>query len=84
MKAIYYSFYRELESKFNLPPKFAIACQKKAVAIVKSVLNNENNLENRCIVKSYRARCDYQSYNIEINDNKCILRLRNFGEIEVT
>ena len=58
LKAIHYSFYRELKSKFNLPPKFAIACQKEAVAIVKSVLNNENNRENKCIVKSYRARCD--------------------------
>ena len=82
LKAVHYRFYRDLISEFKLPPKFAIACQKEAITIVKSVLNNENN-RGKCIIRSYRARCDYQTYKLEIRGNKCYLILRNFGEIEV-
>jgi len=81
-EAVHYRFYRDLISEFKLPPKFAIACQKEAITIVKSVLNNENN-RGKCIIRSYRARCDYQTYKLEIRGNKCYLMLRNFGEIEV-
>ncbi len=84
LKAVHHKFYQILKDDFDLPPKFAIACQKEAVAIVKSVLNNGENRENKCVIKSYRARCDYQTYSIEVRGDKCILKLRNFGEIEVT
>ncbi len=84
LSRIHHSFYEILKSKFSLPPKFAIACQKEAVTIAKSVLNNGKNRENKCIIKNYRARCDNQSYRIEVREGKCYLILRNFGEIEVT
>ena len=83
LRRIHHSFYEVLKCRFSLPPKFAIACQKEAVAIVKSDLNNENN-RGKCIIKNYRARVDYQAYKIEVRDGKCYLKLRNFGEIEVT
>jgi IS605 OrfB family transposase len=82
IKAIH-KFYEVLKDGFKLPPKFAISCEREASFIAKSVINNENN-SGKCIIKSYRARCDNQSYRIEFRDYKCYLRLRNFGEIEVT
>ena len=84
LKTIHHEFYDLLKEKFELPPKFAIACEKETIAIVKSVLNNENNKDRKCVIRGYRARCDYQAYRIEIKDGKCYLKLRNFGEIEVT
>ncbi|WP_048084335.1 RNA-guided endonuclease TnpB family protein [Archaeoglobus profundus] len=83
LRRIHHSFYEVLKYRFSLPPKFAIACQKEAVAIVKSVLNNENN-GGKCVIKNYRARVDYQAYKIEVRNGKCYLKLRNFDEIEVT
>jgi putative transposase len=82
LSRIHHSFYEVLKHRFSLPPKFAIACQKEAVSIVKSVLNNENN-RGKCVIRNYRARCDYQAYKIETKNGKCYLKLRNFGEIEV-
>ena len=78
-----HEFYETLKRRFNLPPKFAIGCEREASMIAKSVINNENNRENKCAIKSYRARCDYQSYSIKFEGNKCYLRLQGLGEFEV-
>ena len=78
-----HEFYETLKRRFNLPPKFAIGCEREASMIAKSVINNENNGENWCIIKSYRARCDYQSYSIKFEADKCYLRLQGLGEFEI-
>ncbi|GEM_PF-3193942 len=77
-----HEFYETLKRRFNLPPKFAIECEREASMIAKSVINNDNN-ENKCVIKSYRARCDYQSYTIKFEGKKCYLRLQGLGEFEV-
>ncbi len=82
IKRIYNEFYELLKLK-GLPPKFALSCMREASFITKSVLNNENNWDKKCVIRSYRARCDYQAYKIELRGNRCYLKLRNFGEIKV-
>ncbi|ADB57341.1 RNA-guided endonuclease TnpB family protein [Archaeoglobus profundus] len=78
-----HEFYETLKRRFNLPPKFAIGCEREASMIAKAVINNENNGENKCVIKSYRARCDYQSYSVKFDGNKCYLRLQGLGEFEI-
>ena len=78
-----HEFYETLKRRFNLPPKFAVGCEREASMIAKSVINNENNGENKCAIKNYRARCDYQSYSIKFGGDKCYLRLQGLGEFEV-
>ena len=78
-----HGFYEDLKRRFNLPPKFAIGCEREASMIAKSVINNEKNGGKRCVIKSYRARCDYQSYSIKFEGDKCYLRLQGVGEFEV-
>ena len=78
-----HGFYEDLKGRFNLPPKFAIGCEREASMIAKSVINNEKNGGKRCAIKSYRARCDYQSYSIKFEGDKCYLRLQGVGEFEV-
>ena len=77
-----HEFYETLKHRFNLPPKLAIGCEREASMIAKSVINNEKN-ENKCVIKNYRARCDYQSYSIKFEGNKCYLRLQGLGEFEI-
>ena len=83
LRRIHHGFYEVLKCRFNLTPKFAIGCEREASMIAKSVINNENNGENRCVIKSYRARCDYQSYSVKFEGDKCYLRLQGLGEFEV-
>ena len=83
IKILAREFYYLLKEKFNLPAKFSIGCIGEASFMAKSVLNNENNEDKKCVIRSYRARCDNQTYKIELKDGKCFLKPRNFGEIEV-
>jgi len=83
IKEIHYLFYGLLKEDFGLPAKFAIACEREASMVVKSILNNRNNRDRKFTIKSYRARCDNQSYTIRVEGNKCHLRLQGLGWFEV-
>jgi len=78
-----HEFYETLKRRFNLPPKFAVGCEREASMIAKSVINNKKNKRRKCIIRNYRARCGYQSYSIKFEGKKCYLRLQGFGEFEV-
>ncbi len=84
IKPIHEDFYECIKRKFNLPPKIALSCLREASFIARSVINNPENKDRKCVIKSYRARIDGYGYKL-IEDKGYVVSIRiyGFGEIKI-
>ncbi len=81
---IHKDFYEQVKDKFNLPPRISLSCLREASFIARSVINNPENKDGKCVIKSYRVRIDGYSYKL-IEDKGYVISIRiyGFGEIEI-